>query len=275
MPAANLHIYCCRSADVGSALIEDGVALLDAAERERLDKFHAPNVRNEFVLSRMLLRSVLAAHLQTSPAALRFERDADNKPQLAAPFAHWHFNLSHGGEWIALALSNAGPVGIDIESHARKNNLHAIARRFFSAAENAALDSIEHDDADWLQAFFAIWTLKEAHAKALGCGLSKILSCSSFVVRGVTQDRPEAIDLQLSGIAASALPVATRLYRPAAATSLAVSQLGENPVDVALYRWLPAAGGTASSSYFELAPAATGNWRPSNPSAATDANPRA
>lgn len=271
MRAADVHVWCCRGAEVDAATLDDSVARLDADERRRLDGLHSPEVRREFLLSRLLLRGALAAHLQTEPGALRFARDANGKPQLAGPFAHWHFNLSHGGDWVALALSSVGPVGIDVETHARRNNLRGIARRFFAAAEQAALDRLD-DDGEWLQGFFATWTLKEAHAKALGCGLSKILSCSSFVAGAASRDLPGTVELQLSGIAASTLPVALRLYRPALDTSLALSQLGATEIDVALYRWLPGANGVALSSYFALAPSAAGSWRPSDP---TSARPRA
>lgn len=263
---ASLHIHCCHDADVDAATLESSIALLDDDERRRLDALHSAITSSEFLLSRLLLRGALAARLGTTPDALGFERDAGGKPQLAAPFSHWHFNISHGGGWVALASSDAGPVGIDVEAHARRNNLRAIAQRFFSAEEQAAL-ARRTDEVQWLEGFFATWTLKEAHAKALGCGLSKILSCSSFVVADAAS--PPAIELTLAGIAASAPAVETRLYRLATDTSLAISLLTEREVDVALYRWNPA---TASADYVELAPAATGSWRALD---AASARPRA
>lgn len=276
MHATELHIYCCPVAAVEPALVEDCIALLAPQEKQRLGQFHAGGPRREFILSRALLRSTLATRLHVAPDALRFERDGDGKPQLIEPFAQWHFNLSHSREWVALALSDAGPVGVDIEDHRRANNLAAIARRFFSAAENAALGTLEESDPGdprWLARFFAIWTLKEAHAKALGCGLSKILSCSSFVP---SADFLEAaararIDLQLTGIAAAAQPVSTWLYRPDPQTSLAISQLGAQSMVPALQRWLPRQEGTTS---FELAPIAAGHWRPDIPDT-QEASPRA
>lgn len=273
MAAANLHIYCCRIADVDCTQLARYEILLDADERRRLALFQVAEIRNEFLISRALLRTALAAHLHTESHALQFVRNADGKPQLAPPFANWHFNLSHCSVWVALAISNAGPVGVDIESHARRNNLAAIAGRFFSAAEKTSLQQLVDmgavgapSGAAWLRRFFAIWTLKEAHAKALGCGLGKILSCSSFVpdahFLAVEEDsatpRAAAIELQLSGAAASTVPVATWLYRPDPATSLAISQLGELPAEIALHGWAP----DSQTTYFELKPIATGSWLP-------------
>jgi 4'-phosphopantetheinyl transferase len=282
MATAELQIYCCPVAAIEPAQVEACISLLDAPEQQRLAQFHGAGPRREFILSRGLLRTVLAARLQVAPNALQFERDHDGKPRLAAPIGHlhsrqWHFNLSHSREWVALALSDAGPVGVDIESHRRENDLVAIARRFFSAAENAALGPALASDPRWLARFFAIWTLKEAHAKALGCGLSKILSCSSFIPAAdfpapVARAR---IDLELTGIAAAAQAVSTWLYRPDPQTSLAVSQLGAQlstqPRVTVLQRWLPRQEGTTS---FELVPIAAGHWRPGAPDT-QNANPRA
>lgn len=263
MHEAALQIYCCRLADVGPALFAGYHALLDAQEQQRLTRFHIDGARREYLLSRALLRTALAAQFGTEPAALRFVSDDDGKPQLAAPFSDWHFNLSHSAEWVALALSGTGPVGIDIESHARPNDLAAIARRFFSQAENAALQRDPPGSALWIERFFAIWTLKEAHAKALGCGLSKILSCSSFVpaAQFPAATRSE-IELQLTGIAAPAQSVSTWLYRADARTSLAISQLGTPTAQPVLRHWLPQPDGTATSSYSELVPIAAGSWCP-------------
>lgn len=296
MAAPDLHVYCCHIGDMDAAQLDSYRDLLDAGEQRRLAALRVDALRGEFLASRALLRNALAAHLHADPKTLQFIRDSNDKPQLAPPFSGWHFNLSHSSEWVALAISSAGPVGIDIESHTRRNNLQGIARRFFSAAENASLQQLMEAqgsaDDTWLRRFFAIWTLKEAHAKALGCGLAKILSCSSFVPAAdftVAEDRAvegavprtAAIELRLSGAAASAMPVATWLYRPGRATSLAISQLSTRPVGIAMYRCAPDAGRDALETYFEPTPIAAGSWLPdvsAGPSTGTGTqtdNPRA
>jgi len=76
--------------------------------------------------------------------------------------------------------------------------------------------------AQWRQTFFAIWTLKEAHAKALGCGLSKILSCSSIVPDWVES----SIDFTLTGQARSEMPLSGWLYSLAEDMSMAAVIIG-------------------------------------------------
>lgn len=81
------------------------------------------------------------------------------------------FSLSHSGEMVVLAVHES-PVGIDTED-IRRPWLPAVAQRVFTREEQA-----------WLQerpeAFFYLWTRKEAVLKACGRGFS--LSPQSFSV---------------------------------------------------------------------------------------------
>jgi len=250
MPRAELEIFCCRIADIDAALLARYEQLLDAAEQRRLATFQADTARTAFTISRALLRSTLATRLHQAPPELQFIRDGNDKPQLAQPFTDWHFNLSHSGAWVILALSQIGPVGIDVESHERKNNLSGIAGRFFSAEENATLTDLEGER--WLQQFFAIWTIKEAHAKALGCGLSKILSCSSFNVDLAKR----SIALTLSAVAAPNNAVVSQLYRLDDSVSLALVQLASTAATPDIIHSVPLSG----ENTIALRPIAVGNW---------------
>ncbi|MDB6063450.1 MAG: 4-phosphopantetheinyl transferase [Verrucomicrobiaceae bacterium] len=210
------EIICCPLGAIDGELLTDYRSLLSGDELQRLTTYKKPEAAKEFLVARALLRETFSTRLRCAPVDLVFERDVDGKPQLANQAqANWHFNLSHGRNWVALIISAVGPVGIDVEGHARRNNLSGIAQRFFSAAENNALANCTADQ--WFDYFFAIWTLKEAHAKARGCGLAKILSCSS-----ITLDWGDRrIDFELQEIARSALPLTGWLYRLDAAVSLA------------------------------------------------------
>lgn len=207
MTAASIEILCCPLPTVDAALLARYENLLSEEELRRLRSFHSPSGAKEFLVGRALLRTALAAHLHCDSRELQFSKNADGKPALSQPVSEWQFNLSHSHDWVVLALCEGGSVGVDIESYARRNNLPAIARRFFSAEENARLAQSTEDK--WLDYFFAVWTLKEAHAKALGIGLPKILPCSSMVV----DLSARSIDLQLSGAAVTAQNVSSWLYK--------------------------------------------------------------
>ena len=83
-----------------------------------------------------------------------------------------HFNLSHSGPWVALAVGER-PVGVDVECFRENRNTEALAKRHFTPEEQAfAAGSQER--------FLRIWTAKEARIKWDGTGLRTPLS--SFCV---------------------------------------------------------------------------------------------
>ena len=62
-------------------------------------------------------------------------------------------------------------VGVDLEAIRALDDIEGIARRFFSARENAAL--VNTPVSEQSEAFFRCWTLKEAFVKATGDGLAR------------------------------------------------------------------------------------------------------
>lgn len=81
----------------------------------------------------------------------------------------YHFNLSHSGDWILLAVGET-PVGADIEEITKIRQ--KVMENYFSQSEQ---DQVAKQGTD---AFFAIWTRKESYVKYTGegmKGLSKAL----------------------------------------------------------------------------------------------------
>ncbi|PRY25162.1 4'-phosphopantetheinyl transferase [Aliiruegeria haliotis] len=161
-------------------------AHLSAEEAARADRFVAQRHRDHFRAGRGRLREILGGYTGTPPADLQLRSEGNGKPCLErGP----HFNLSHSNGWAALAVTPAHPLGIDIEVHRPVEK--AVAERFFSRSERAALEHLPEDS--WARGFFRIWTRKEALIKALAQGLSMPLD--SF---DVTADAREARVLRLS-----------------------------------------------------------------------------
>ena len=80
-----------------------------------------------------------------------------------------HFNLSHSEDWALLAVTTAGPVGVDVEHVRPLRDFDALVERFFSAREKAVFLSLTKERKP--DAFFRLWTRKEAWLKATGEGL--------------------------------------------------------------------------------------------------------
>jgi 4'-phosphopantetheinyl transferase len=114
---------------------------------------------------------VLAELLAADPARLVFQYGADGKPALAAPFDHCglHFNVSHSGPLLLVAVAAGAFVGVDLEQHRPLNDRDGLVRRYFSESENRAY--FELPEVQRQEAFFAAWARKEALVKALGRGL--------------------------------------------------------------------------------------------------------
>jgi 4'-phosphopantetheinyl transferase len=155
-------------------------AVLSAEEVARAARFvHAADA-DAYRAAHVRMRQILGRVTGADPAALVFTISPWGKPALPGGPP---FNLSHSGGWAALAVAPVD-VGVDIEAHRAVEP--AVAERFFSAAERAALAS--ETGAAWTGAFFRCWTRKEAFVKAQGQGLS--LPLDSFDVTFGVADPP-------------------------------------------------------------------------------------
>jgi 4'-phosphopantetheinyl transferase len=192
------------SLDAPEARLEELRARLAPDEQARAERFVFERHRRRFSAARGLLREQLAAELGASPDALRFEYSPHGKPHLEGE-RELRFNLSHSQERALVALARGRELGIDIEGLREDVAHEAIAARFFSPLERAALAQLEA--ARRAAAFFAIWTRKEACVKLLGGGLR--IALDSF---DVSLDEPARLlrapegagDLELRSLEAPA-----------------------------------------------------------------------
>lgn len=151
-------------------LPSDAADMLSIAEQERLHHIRPPQQARLFLLGRYLLRQLLGDVLSQPPQSIAIKINARGKPQLVQP--DWHFNISHSGSTLALAIGNQAPLGIDVEGRQLSSmQIHRLARRYFTDDEQTWLS--QHNSAD---AFLQLWTIKEAVLKAHGSGIANNLS---------------------------------------------------------------------------------------------------
>jgi phosphopantetheine--protein transferase-like protein len=91
-----------------------------------------------------------------------------------------HFNVSHSADCCLLAARLGCAVGIDIEQVRDMPDALAIARRFFTRSEADLLARLDGNARR--NAFFALWTHKEAAVKALGASLADNLERLEFAL---------------------------------------------------------------------------------------------
>lgn len=177
--------------DDSSRTRDDLAAGLTPDEQATLANLAHPERQRRFLLSRLLLRRLLSAHLPADD--IRFTRAASGRLLLAGE-SGWHVSLSHAGDGVAVIVSTQ-PCGIDIEVP-RPVAMEKIAARHFAPAEADALAHCTNAERETL--FFRLWTLKEASVKALGEGLANNMARLAFdVADGQPRLRETTVGLQL------------------------------------------------------------------------------
>lgn len=107
----------------------------------------------------------------------RFVVDRMGKPRVVSPSgrAGPAVSLSHSGPLIVVAVAEVGALGVDLEAHRPARHVLDLAAVAFGERERAEVEAQGHT------AFYRIWTLREAFAKATGQGLSRAADRSDVV----------------------------------------------------------------------------------------------
>jgi 4'-phosphopantetheinyl transferase len=202
---------------------------LSPQERGRRERFRYAEDAERFTLARALCRISLAPWCGTPPEEIAFELGTHGKPALEGGPS---FNLSDSGDLVVMAIGSEGDLGVDVERIVDHDDLPQLAARYFAEEEHRFLRRLS-DRAQRIEAFYAIWTVKEASLKAVGGGLSIPLdaACVSMPSREgrIVLNTPDAAPANLSW---------KRLRAPLPDYALAIArreQLGE----VRLEAWRP------------------------------------
>jgi 4'-phosphopantetheinyl transferase len=142
---------------------------LSSEELRRAGSFRREVDRTRFAVGRGWLRRLLGSYLDADASELALSQDAGGKPRLVHPQAQrLRFNLSHSEGLVVFAVALNREVGVDIEQVRLDFPIDGVAGRVFSWRERKALYALPpHRRAD---AFFALWTEKEAYLKCVGVG---------------------------------------------------------------------------------------------------------
>ena len=109
-------------------------------------------------------RLILAAHLGVAPTGIAWRRGRHGKPALVDhPL---QTNLSHSDEWVLLAATTGGPIGVDVQRVNARLDVVRMAERYYTPAEAAHVVATAGDLRP--ERFFALWSRKEACLKASG-----------------------------------------------------------------------------------------------------------
>jgi 4'-phosphopantetheinyl transferase len=174
LPEDEVHLWR-ADLDQPAPQVERLAQTLAPDEQIRADRFHFERDRQYYIVGRGVLRTILGWYLKREPGELHFNYGPRGKPALPDILNQGRicFNLAHSQGLALYGLARGRDIGVDLEYIRPVSDMGEIARRFFSAQENAALLALPPDQRQ--EAFFNCWTRKEAYLKATGDGLAQPL----------------------------------------------------------------------------------------------------
>ncbi len=159
--------------DLGLFDYEALLPVLSEDEKERAEQFKFKEKREQFGITRAILREVIAASLvETKAENIIFNYGEHGKPGVT----HTHmgkqieFNVAHSGHYAFIGITVVNQIGVDIEEMKPSTECKSLARRCFSDKEAAQFKELSGEAQR--EMFFRCWTRKEAFIKADGRGIS-------------------------------------------------------------------------------------------------------
>ena len=162
--------------------------LLSHPEALAAEKIHNLLLRQRFIVSRGLRRKILSECSGQPAERLSFIEEDGSKPRLETS-SDWEFNISHAGEYVVLAVRQ-GKVGVDLEIVREVREMQSLVARYFHPDEGEAWNALPKGLRK--EAFFMLWSAREAAMKCLGLGLAKGLSLTSVDPSFMTSTSAEA-----------------------------------------------------------------------------------
>jgi len=157
---------------------------LSKEESKRYQRLIIPEKKDQFLLSRGLLRHILSSYLDKSADSINISTNAAGKPFLQE--SNLTFNISHSGDFLLYGFCLASSIGVDIQKIFSISNPDTIIKNVFSLEERDYLESLP--ESGRMHTFFAIWTAKEAYLKALGDGFREPPTGISTIPDPTSQD---------------------------------------------------------------------------------------
>jgi 4'-phosphopantetheinyl transferase len=153
-------------------MAHDASAVLPSHEPAEAPHYADPAMLRAWLGRRTALRRLLAGYMGLAPKDLRLTREPGQKPRLSDGQRGPCFSVSYSGGWMAAAFSHV-ELGVDLEQVRMNIEWEALAAQFFTPQELDQVWGRPTEDRQ-RQAFFQIWTRKEAQLKLRGLGLGSL-----------------------------------------------------------------------------------------------------
>jgi 4'-phosphopantetheinyl transferase len=177
-----IHLWLAFPDQIGDhRLLLEYDKLLADNERAKQARFHFASDRHRYLVTRVLVRTVLSRYASVDPRDWIFATNDFGRPYVAntsEAIRGLSFNVSHTNGLILVGVTKGAALGVDVENTGVREVYTGIADRYFSTIEVADLRSLPKPQQH--KRFFDIWTLKESYIKARGMGLAIPLDAFSF-----------------------------------------------------------------------------------------------
>lgn len=170
-----VHIWIINWKSIQS-WIKNYRGILTEKERESSRAYYFKEDRSRGETGKILTRLLAAHYLQISYTQIMVIANSYGKPIIYSTDGELiNHNVSHSGDYVVLAFSLQGTIGVDIEKMRTLPEYQEIASSFH---RNEYLKICNKKS---LKVFYRIWTAKEAYVKAKGVGLN--IDLESFEIR--------------------------------------------------------------------------------------------
>ncbi|KAL1542283.1 L-aminoadipate-semialdehyde dehydrogenase-phosphopantetheinyl transferase-like [Salvia divinorum] len=165
------------------------ISLLPHHEQASITRFVKFEDRKRALVSRLLQYALVHQVMGIPFDEIIIKRTPEGKPFLVCDsdelgFPNFNFNVSHHGDYVAIASEPVCLVGVDIVTHSVPVNEPADKfvqsfSSYFSDLEWRSICNAGSSD-EMLRVFYRYWCLKEAFVKAVGSGVGHRLDDVEF-----------------------------------------------------------------------------------------------
>lgn len=183
-----VHIWCIRWDELTTFIMKHW-DVMSELEKKKINGFKFYEDRMRCASGKVLTRLLLSRYLDLENTKIEICHGKYGKPYLKQieKESAIQFNVSHSGSVVVLAFVNFNNIGIDVEQIDPFFEYEDIVRSFFSKEE---IEYVQRKKSS--EAFYQLWTAKEAYLKAIGKGLieempSFLISNNCMVKEGEVQ----------------------------------------------------------------------------------------
>ncbi len=171
MNEKSIHVWW-SNLDQPQNIVDNCHSFLSSEEKNRINKYNTQLLKNRQVMSKAILKKLLSLYLEKNVKEINFIYNNYGKPYIACDKVanSVKFNISHSENVGIFAFTLNDDLGVDIEKVKEYIEIDGIKEICFTNFEKEWYDNLNNEFK--LEAFYKIWTIKEAFIKAIGEGFS-------------------------------------------------------------------------------------------------------